>query len=264
MAEAIEAVQSGKMGTLKAAKAFSVPRTTIQRLAKTSVSGGVKKQLSSRAPVFSVTMEAELVNHIKNMDSRFFGFTTTELRKVVYQYATLNGLKHPFNTANCKAGKDWLRSFLMRHPEIVLRTPENTSAARASGFNKTTVFKFFDLLQAETEKSKFPPSRIYNVDETGVTTVPNKPSKVLLFKGKKQVGVIASAERGQLVTVELCMSATGHYIPPLFIFPRVRMKQELLDHAPPGAVAVPHKSGWMQSDIFVDWFKHFVAHQSYE
>ena len=58
------------------------------------------------------------------------------------------------------------------------------------------------------------------------------------------------------------MSATGHYIPPFFIFPRVRMKQELLDHAPQGAVAVPHKSGWMQTELFVDWFKHVLSHTS--
>ena len=32
--------------------------------------------------------------------------------------------------------------------------------------------------------------------------------------------IIASAENGQLVTTELCMSAAGHYVPPIFIFPR--------------------------------------------
>ena len=123
-----------------------------------------------------------------------------------------------------------------------------------------SVSKFFDLLEGEVDKSKFTPDRIYNVDETGVTTVPNKPSKILSLKGKKQVGIISSAERGQLVTVELCLSASGHYVPPMFVFPRVRMKAELLDHAPPGSVAVPHKSGWMQSNIFVEWFKHFLSH----
>ena len=58
------------------------------------------------------------------------------------------------------------------------------------------------------------------------------------------------------MTVELCMSASGNYVPPLFVFPRARMKAELLDHAPPGAVGVPHKSG------FVEWFKHFIAHSN--
>jgi len=154
------------------------------------------------------------------MDRRLFGFTASELRKVAYQYAEINNLPHDFKFLMMKkpAGKDWFYSFMSRHPELAVRTPENTSAARASAFNKVTVSKFFDLLESEIYKRKFTPNRIHNVDETGVSTVPNKPSKILSIKGKKQVGTIASAERGgQLVTVELCVSAAGHYVPPLFV-----------------------------------------------
>lgn len=56
------------------------------------------------------------------------------------------------------------------------------------------------------------------------------------------------------------MSATGHYVPPLLIFPRVRMKDELKIGAPPGTIFKAHPSGWMQSDIFVDWFVHFMEY----
>lgn len=34
------------------------------------------------------------------------------------------------------------------------------------------------------------------MDETEISTTTNKPPKVLSTKGKKQVGIIASAERG--------------------------------------------------------------------
>jgi len=46
----------------------------------------------------------------------------------------------------------------------------------------------------------------------------------------------------------------------MFVFPRVRMRVELMDRTPPGSVAVPHKSGWMQTEVFVQWFKHFIEH----
>ena len=49
------------------------------------------------------------------------------------------------------------------------------------------------------DEFKFTPNNIYNVDETGVTTVQGRPSKVLATKGKRQVGTLVSAERGQLV-----------------------------------------------------------------
>ncbi|XP_065674172.1 uncharacterized protein LOC136091114 [Hydra vulgaris] len=56
------------------------------------------------------------------------------------------------------------------------------------------------------------------------------------------------------------MSASSNFVPPLFVFPRVHMKSELMDAAPPSSIAVCHPSGWMQSDIFVTWFMHFVKH----
>ena len=80
------------------------------------------------------------------------------------------------------------------------------------------------------------------------------------LKGKRQVGCLTSAERGTLVTAEMCMNAAGGYVPPLLIFSRVRMKAELMDGAPPGSVSACHKSGWMQAEIFVEWFKHLLKH----
>lgn len=41
-------------------------------------------------------------------------------------------------------------------------------------------------------------------------------------------------------------------MPPLFIFPRVRANDQLMNDCPPGAC------GWMQSNIFFQWFKKFV------
>ena len=254
MAKAIETIRNGTMRLKKACKEFNVLRTTLQRRARmlgdSSISA--KKRLGSRKPVFSEAMDNELVRHVKDMESRLFGFSPSQLRKVAYQYAEANEIDHPFSQEEKAAGIDWLKGFMSRHQKsLSLRTPEATSAARARGFNQVSVNRFFDLLEKLQEKYTFTPDRIFNVDETGITTVPNKPMRIIGTRGKKQVGALSSAERGQLVTVEICMSA------PMFIYPRVRMKPELMDQAPPGAIAEAHKSGWMQSDIFVKWFKHF-------
>lgn len=56
------------------------------------------------------------------------------------------------------------------------------------------------------------------------------------------------------------MSATGVYVPPMLIFPRVRMKDELKIGAPAGTLFRAHPSGWMQTELFVDWFEHFLLH----
>ncbi|KAG5887514.1 hypothetical protein JTB14_036237 [Gonioctena quinquepunctata] len=88
-------------------------------------------------------------------------------------------------------------------------SPEPTSLARAMGFNRRSVEQFFLLLAEMMEKPKIPPERIYNVDETGIMTVPKKRSKCLSLCGNQQGGCWSSAERGVCVTVEICMGAGG-------------------------------------------------------
>lgn len=72
------------------------------------------------------------------------------------------------------------------------------------------------------------------------------------------MGCITSAERGVLSTACMCMSATGHFIPPFIIFPRVRMTQQLKQGAPPGTVFSCNPSGWMTAKDFNRWFEHFI------
>jgi len=57
-----------------------------------------------------------------------------------------------------------------------------------------------DKYDCQLNKYKFEAHQIFNLDETGITTVQN-PSKVVAQKGKKQIGAITSAERGTLVNM---------------------------------------------------------------
>jgi hypothetical protein len=43
------------------------------------------------------------------------------------------------------------------------------------------------------------------------------------------VASLTSAEKGNLITVLTCMNATGTYIPPLIMFLRKNIKEELMD-----------------------------------
>lgn len=106
------------------------------------------------------------------------------------------------------------------------------------------------------DKYQFRPNNIYNVDETGCTTV-QKVAKVVATKGIKQVGGIVSQERGSLVTVCVAVNALGQSIPPMLIFPLKRYKEHFVRDGPPSCIGSGNKSGWMQEQDFLIFIKHF-------
>nr|XP_018906716.1 PREDICTED: uncharacterized protein LOC109036800 [Bemisia tabaci] len=238
------------------AATYGIPIGTLYRH---KVTGLVSKKLGRFTCTFPSEFEKELVNHAKLLDERFYGLTRESLGKLAYLLAEANHIKHPFK--NETAGRDWVFKFLERHPELRFRKPEPTSIARAAGFNRQAVDRYFDNLLSVYRALGFhlSASDVYNMDETGVHTTSNNPPKVLSVKGRKQVGVIASAERGQLTTIIGCVNAAGVYIPPCFIFGRRKNVTETLKiGAPEGSEFWCSDSGWINSDLFLKWMKFFI------
>jgi DDE superfamily endonuclease len=252
--KALDAVKNN-MPWNTASVTFGVPRTTLIRRMKVKK---VPTSLGRFMPVFSDEFHNELVMHVVEMQNRFYGLSIHDLRSIAYELAERNGIKHPFSAQMRLAGKDWARCFLQRFPELSLRKPEATSMSRLTGFNRVQVNKFFDLLHNELETKKYSPKQIFNVDETGITTV-QVPGKILACKGAKQVGRVVSGERGCTTTVVCAMSANGFYVPPVFLFKRKNMNDRLLRNCPPGSVGFPSPTGWIDSSLFVRYLQHFIT-----
>lgn len=167
MTAAKHAVSCG-MSVKSAAIMYHIPRITLARWIACPLK---KRGLGSRKAVFTVDQETELVQHLLDLESRFYGVTLQDMQKLAYELAVKNNLPHPFNHKRQMAGRNWVDGFLKRNPILSFRKPEATSAARARGFNKPSVSAFFDLLRDTLERKQFAPSRIFNADETGMTTV---------------------------------------------------------------------------------------------
>ena len=210
--------------------------------------------------VFAIDEEHLLVEYVQRAAALYYGLGTMEMRRLAYDYAKKLEKKMPTSwVSNKKAGVDWLTGFLKRHGNIALRTPEATSLRRAMNFNRANVALFNDNLERLYLREALTPSRIWNLDETGCTTV-QKPSRIIASTGVKQVGAIVSAERGQLVTMCCAVSAIGNTVPPMFVFPRVHYKDSFVNGAPPNSIGAAHPSGWMTAENFLKYMKHFVRH----
>ncbi|CAH0730223.1 unnamed protein product, partial [Brenthis ino] len=254
MQTAINLCKAGE-SIISATKKYGLAYATLYRHVKTGIAAS---KLGRFRPVYTEDQEIELVTYLKNMDSAFFCLTRDEFKNLAFIYAKKNNLNYPNSWDKYeKAGDDWLSSFLSRHDQISLRTPEVTSVARAKGFNRHEVRRFYENLEALTVKYDIDASRLYNMDETGISRTTNKPPKVLSTKGKKQVGIIASAERGQLTTIIGCCNAAGSFLPPILIFARKKMQPRLLDGAPPGTQGTCTPNGWTSGEVFFDWM-HFL------
>lgn len=260
MLQAVKDVVERGLGVRKVAKTRGLSKSTLHRY----VEKYKRDQNSAMSPnythnqIFSSEQESILAEYLKTASKMFHGLTQDQTRQLAFELATMNSLSMPSKwSENRKAGREWLGGFMRRNPSLSLRSPEATALARATAFNKHKIGEFYDLLQDTITSKTFAGERIFNLDETGLTTVQKCP-KVISEKGLKQVGQVVSRERGELVTLCGIVSATGVALPPVLIFPRKNYKSIFLTGAPEGALGMTAASGWMNSEVFAKVLEHFV------
>ena len=115
----------------------------------------------------------------------------------------------------------------------------------------------FARLREAFAKHNFEANVVYNLDESGITTVQSVP-KVIAEKGTKQVGQMTARERGTLVTVCCCANSAGQALPPAMIFPRVNFKDYMLEGAPVSMLGLATATEWMNAKLFPQGLAHFI------
>lgn len=114
--------------------------------------------------MFTKNQERDSAQHILLLLNLLYGVRPTHLRKLPYQYAEDNSIKHAFNKDVKMAGYDCFSGLMTRNPSLSIRKPETTSVHRISAFNKGS-WTFFDNPKAVISKHNFPPNRIYNIND---------------------------------------------------------------------------------------------------
>ncbi|KAK7478675.1 hypothetical protein BaRGS_00030060 [Batillaria attramentaria] len=256
LSAALEAVSKG-VPLIRASKEFGVPARTLRRHRDQTVAEPGVLNFGRYRNALPQEIELQLKAHVLDMQRRLHGLKMWDMRRLAFDIAEKAQINHPFNKESRKAGTDWVQNFLARH-KLSIRQPQGTSIARAVGFNKPQVQQFFALYKELLETHSCTPSRLWNMDETGLTTV-QQPGKIIAPKGARQVGKITSAERGVLVTLVCACNAAGYFLPPMYIFPRKRMVDTLMKDAPPQAVGYANPSGWSDDGLFMMWLQHFAG-----
>lgn len=182
-------------------------------------------------------LKKELLKYCKIMQERFHGVIDSDIKKLVFQLGVRNNIEHSYSKG--AVGKKWLKNFL--------RKTHSVSLSRAKEFSTEMVF---NLLQPQITKLGINPAKVFNVQETGISVVQLRRSKVMSLVYRKQIETLLSEERGELMTLVTCLSASGTFVPLHMVFPRKNMKQEPLNGCRSGTIARCHPSGWIQVNSF--------------
>lgn len=256
---ALTAYRNGGKGLNQCSRDYNISKSTLLRhIRNTNKIAKDTTKSMGRNPTFDKEIENLLCERIVQFSDCFFGLTPRDIRKLAFDLAEKNHIPHQFNREKGIAGKKWYYKFMRRHSNLSLRQPESTSLNRIKGFNKENVNGFFDILENICDKHNINATSIFNMDESGFSTVAKKCQKVVTTKGTKAVASVASGERGVNTTIVCSVSAAGLYVPPMIIFKRKRFTAELGNGAPPGSKVEISESGYISSELFVKWLQHFV------
>ena len=240
MDAAIYEVINNNMSENRAAKIYAVPRQTLRRhLSITRMGTGVKlSKYPGRKTALNSVQEQHFVNIILDIESKLFGTVTpSQLQSYVYAYCEFNNISHQFKTDIKMAGKDWLVGFMNRNAGLLRKLPslEPESINLLADNLKLFYDTLRELLFDDDDSPKIPPDHIFSASKIEFET-----------------------DVGQTVSIFCCVSATGCFVPPLFVFPAETTVSDLLDNAPTCSIGFYSDSGKITPEAYEYWFDCFT------
>ena len=251
----IEDMLNGKYSSYEAASEHDVPRGTLARHVAHFKRTGNRLKIGEGRPLrLSHSEESLLVTILQTRAAAGFAMDKCELLEIIGEYLPNVGREYAFPGG--KPGRDWYENFMKRwRNELSLRKPELLTLNRALACNKPVVDAWFTLLSNKltqlglTDK----PSQIFNCDESGLSTNPGMSKIITKRAFKKPVQVIPGSGKEQFTILALA-SATQHY-PPFVVFAGKNLYDVWMAGGPDGALYGTSENGWMDTNLFTNWFK---------
>lgn len=187
------------------------------------INKSIEKTKFGHVQIFNDQEEILLKKYLLTSSKICYGLTYVQTRTLTFEYACSIKKAIPDDwVKNKKSSTEWMKKFMLRHKDLSLKKPKNTS-----------INDFFENYRFVLGEYKVPPIRIFIIDEIAITT-----------------------ESGEFVTFCGLMNAVGMVLPPVFVFPMVRYNESFLNGAPACSIGLASQTGTMMMALFVEVLKH--------
>ena len=247
---ALNSITDDGMTIRQASKLYGIPTTSI----RDHLYGRTTSRQKGIKPVLTPHEENKIVDYIFKMQDRGHPLTAAELRLKVAIATQTRSI--PWS-ARGVPGKGWLRRFRSRHPEISSRRSHGLEVARACALCPTTVESLYANLERLYTTYTYPPTHIWNCDESGVQAGRARGATVLARRGSRSVHSIEPDEKEHL-SVLSCVNADGGCIPNFYILKGSYFLQDYIANFEEGVVMGMQPNTWMTRWLFESWISHFL------
>lgn len=247
---AISCVKRTKLPISQVSRDFGIPRKTLAD----RLNGRYTTTINGPAPILTDEEEKALVSYMKYLAQQGFPMTREMVRKYIISIYRTNGRNPSFNMETGPSNK-WFKKFLKRNPDINERKPEGQDRSRHRMSNPQVMDQYFDLLTSEVNRLSLNgnPDRIFNCDETGWTGKERSQIKVFASKGSHSYQQAVSSAGH--ITAHMCVAADGRVLPTFVIYQRCLPHTAYKDGVPGNWMYGSSESGYMDSDLFITWFR---------
>ena len=247
-----EAIQQDQFPSNRsAAKTFNANRETLrQRVAGRRA----RRDCTANSRLLTNPEEEVLIKYILDLDLRGYAPNLPCVGDMASQISLARGGK--------RAGINWPRKFVNRHPALKTRLNRRLDYQRALNEDPKIIEEWFNLVRNFKAKYGIVDDDVFNFDETGFLM--GMISTQLVVTGSERRNRPRAIQPGdrEWVTAIVGVNAAGWAIPPYIIFAGKMHLSTWYEgnDIPSDWVIALSDNGWTTDLLGLDWLKHFDAH----
>jgi hypothetical protein len=152
-------------------------------------------------------------------------------------------------------GKDWVKRFILRHPEVKTTISAKIDVARWKDSTPESIHEWFDAFNDTCRKFRYNNKNIYNMDETGFSIGTSQCNRVIIDSTLRTRYKVEPG-RQEWVSVLECICADGTSLAPLLIMKAENVNTSWINpNTPDSWQWAASSKGWTSNKHGLEWLR---------